>query len=108
MVFLSGTYYSILRIRPNVAKVEDATDLRRQGWATTELSRRQAVVNYREPLTTKEMRYLRFSKSGRKQDKLNGLTWILHLVISRNSLELRQDPRYYCFPEPLVMFSMQR
>ena len=45
-------------LNPNIAKVEDAVrrsryrgDPRRQGWATTELSRSQAVVTYREPLT---------------------------------------------------------
>jgi len=42
----------ILILNPTVAKVEDAVDPRRQGWATTELSRSQAVVNYREPLTS--------------------------------------------------------
>jgi hypothetical protein len=78
----------------------------------------EAVVNYREPLTTKEMRYPRLSRpappklqrrrEGRKHDKLNGLTWSTHLVIARNRLELRQDPCYYCFLEPLVMFSVQR
>ena len=63
---------------PNVAKVEYAVDPRRQGWASTEtcrrahvesLSRSQAVVAYREPLTIRlrtasagqapEMRYPR-------------------------------------------------
>ena len=47
-------------------------------------------------------------QDGRKHDKLNGLTWNSHLLISGESLELRQDPCYYCFPEPLVMFFMQR
>ncbi len=48
-------------VTPNVAKVEYAPDLRRKGWASTELSRSQAVVLYREPLTTQEMGYPRFS-----------------------------------------------
>ncbi len=78
----------------------------------------EAVVNYREPLTTKEMQYprlfrpappkLKRRREGRKHDKLNGLTRSSHLVISRNCLVLRQNPCYYCFLEPLVMFSMQQ
>ena len=78
----------------------------------------EAVVNYRKPLTCLRQGFgpagnkgdavpSTFLK-GRKNDKLNGLTWYSHLVISRNSLELRQDPCYYCFLEPLVMFFMQR
>ena len=74
----------------------------------------EAVVNYREPLTILQRRInsgdavpSTFPK-GRKHDKLNGLTWNSHLVIFRNSLELRQDPCYYCFLEPLVMFFVQQ
>jgi len=70
----------------------------------------EAVVNYREPLTCLRQG---FGPAGNKGDAVpstfpNGLTWNSHLVISKNSLELRQDPCYYCFLEPLVMFFMQR
>jgi hypothetical protein len=64
----------------------------------------EAVVNYREPLTTKEIRYPRLSqpappelqrrREGRKHDKLKGLTWNSYLVISKKNLELRQDLCY--------------
>jgi len=78
----------------------------------------EAVVDYREPLTSLRQGFgpagnkgdavpSTFPK-GRKHDKLNGLAWNSHSVISRNSLELRQDSCYYCFLEPLVMFFMQR
>ena len=74
----------------------------------------EAVVNYREPLTTHQRRInsgdavaSTFQK-GRKHDKMNGFTWNSHSLISRNSLKLQQEPCYYGFLEPLVMFFMQR
>ena len=44
----------VLCLNPNVAKVEDAVNPRRRGWASTELRRSQAVPIHRdaEPLTT--------------------------------------------------------
>jgi hypothetical protein len=78
----------------------------------------EAVVNYREPLTRLRQGFGPAGNkgdavpstfpTGRKHDKLSGLTWNSHLVISRNNLELRQDPCYDCFLVPLVMVFMQR
>jgi len=71
----------------------------------------EAVVNYREPLTSLRQGFgpagnegdavpSTFPK-GRKYDKLNGITWNSHLVISRNSLELRQDPSFFLLSRTL-------
>ena len=88
----------------------------------------EAVVNYREPLTSLCQGFglagnkgdtvfstfptwppkLQRKREGKKQDKLNGLTWSSHLVFFRKSLESRQDPCDYCFAESLVMFYIQR
>jgi len=67
----------------------------------------EAVVYYREPLTRLRQGFgpagnegdavPSIFPKGRKHDKLNGLTWNSHLVILRNSLELRQDPVIIAF-----------
>jgi hypothetical protein len=55
----------------------------------------EAVVCYREPLTTPELGYSSWGGSstsaflkGKEHDKLNGLPWNSPLVSSRNSWEL--------------------
>jgi hypothetical protein len=78
----------------------------------------EAVVRYREPLTSLRQGFgpagnqgdgapSTFPK-GKKHGKLNGIIWYSYLLISKNILELHQDPYCYCFLKPPVMFFIQR
>ena len=84
---------------PIVAKVEDTVDPRRQGWSCSNLPR--TLDNKGDAI------YSAFPW-GKKHDKVNRWSWNSRLVISRNSLALRQNPCYYWFLYPLVMFFMRR
>ena len=65
-----------------------------------------AVVYYREPLATKEMRYARLSHRA-KICKIKSYSWMSPLVYYRNLNPLSLNAYHYSFRHPFGMFFMQ-